>query len=59
MQFKPQEGVPTGHPEGGMMTIIVKAYANADDVLIAWRRINGPTIGWDSSSNGGTTQPNK
>jgi hypothetical protein len=42
-----------------MMTIIVKAYANADDVLIAWRRINGPTIGWDSSSNGGTTQPNK
>jgi hypothetical protein len=42
---------------GGVMTIVVKAYAKADDVLIAWRPDQWDWVG--SNSSDGTTRRNE
>src|SRR5215470_15344332 len=49
---------PDWRPEGGTMTIAVKAYANADDVLIAWQpdRWSGDWAGFQLEQRSDTTQ---
>ncbi|HYV87317.1 MAG TPA: hypothetical protein VFA91_01980, partial [Candidatus Polarisedimenticolia bacterium] len=53
-----RKACPTGSPKGGTMTIAVKAFANADDVLIAWQPNPWPAkwVGFQLDRRDNTTQ---